>query len=400
LFLTITTLAEISKSALLKNAHIKYVSGKNGDDEKSVIASSSLVINLSLTFFYFLLIVLLGKQLSELLNSATDLPAMLLWFMPGLLFLAFFSHLEAVQQSHFDFRGVFAGNLTRQGIFFVCIALHVILGKPLPLLLLAIYQSISILLGTVVIYLYGRKYLLHKFNPSVYWGKKLVNYGGYIFGSSMLSAVFTNLDQLLTASFLSTNSVGFYNAAKRINGFIDIPTYAAAEIVFPKMSQASEEDGISRVKLIYEKMVSLLLSFIIPAAALVILFPKLIILILAGEKYGEAAFILQIYMIISIIGTLQHQAATSLDSIGKTRLSFFANLFSFFVKLGITYACLKYFGFYGAAIGALITSVITGIIWYVLMKREVGFDFSSLPMYMKFYYTGAFKKLKMILSRQ
>ena len=248
-------------------------------------------------------------------------------------------------------------------------------------------------------YFYCNKYLLHKFNPSINRVKELVGYGGYIFGSSVLSSVFSNLDQLLTASFLLPSSVAYYNAAKRINGFIDIPTYAAAEIVFPKMSQASADEGISKVKSIYEKMVSLLLCFIIPAAILVILLPKLLIFVLAGSDYSSAAVILQIYMIISVIGTLQHQAATSMDSIGKTKLSFFTNLTSFIIKLMITYFCLKHFGFYGAAIGSLITSVITGLIWYFLMKREVGFSIAAVPQHMKFYYLIAYKNLKSVLSR-
>jgi O-antigen/teichoic acid export membrane protein len=400
LFLTITTLAEITKSALLKNAHIKFVSGKIQSDVKSVVASSSLIINLALTLIYFLLIVFLGKQFSALLNSAEDLPIMLYWFLPGLVAMAFFSHLEAVQQSHFDFKGVFAGNFVRQGLFFLFIAIHFILHRPLPLYLLPIYLSISIVVGTIVLYFYSRRYLLHRFNPSVKQIKELIFYGGYIFGSSVMSAIFSNLDQLLTATFLSTSSVGYYNAAKRINGFIDIPTYAGAEILFPKMSQALEEEaGLNRVKNLYEKMVSLLLCFIIPVAFAIILMPKLVILILAGEKYTGAALILQIYMVISIVGTLQHQAATSLDSVGKTRLTFFTNLISLFLKLGITYACLSYFGFYGAAFGALITAVITSFIWYFLMKREVGFSISALPHHMRFYYLKGFNSLKSVLSR-
>jgi O-antigen/teichoic acid export membrane protein len=253
--------------------------------------------------------------------------------------------------------------------------------------------------GTIILYLFSRKYLLHKFNPSISRIKELIGYGGYIFGSSVLSSVFSNLDQLLTAYFLLPSSVAYYNAAKRINGFIDIPTYAAAEIVFPKMSQASADEGIGKVKSIYEKMISLLLCLIIPAAILVILLPKLIIFILAGADYASAALILQIYMIISVIGTLQHQAATSMDSIGKTRLSFFTNLTSFIIKLTITYFCLRHLGLYGAAIGALITSVITGFVWYFLMKREVGFSIAVVPQHMKFYYSLAYKNLKSAFKR-
>jgi O-antigen/teichoic acid export membrane protein len=394
LFLTITTLAEITKSALLKNAHIKYVSSINESNQKTVVASSSLVINLGLTLLYLVFIVFFGKAVASFLNSGNDLTLMLNWFIPGLIAMAFFSHLEAVQQSHFDFKGVFAGNLVRQGLFFASVAFHFILHKPLPMYMLAVYQSLSIFAGTLVLYIYSRKYLLHRFNPTRAQIKGLVQYGGFIFGSSILSAFVTNLDQLLTASFLSPGSVGYYNAAKRINGFIDIPTYAAAEILFPKMSQASSEEGLNRVKNMYEKMVSLLLCIIIPAALCIIAFPKHVILILAGEKYIKASLILQIYMIVSIVGIFQHQAATSLDSVGKTKLTFFANLASFIVKLGATYFFLLNFGFYGAAYGAVAASILTSIIWYVLMKRQFGFSIAAIPKHMKYYINIVLKSFR------
>lgn len=197
---------------------------------------------------------------------------------------------------------------------------------------------------------------------------------------------------------MSAGSVAYYNAAKRINGFIDIPTYAAADIVFPKMSQASAIEGVNKVKYLYEKMVAVLLSVIIPAAIFVILFPKIIIRIIAGEDYISAAPILQIYMLISIIGTPQHQAATSLYSVGKTKLCFYLNMLSLFIKLAITYICLIYFGFYGAAIGSLITSVIIIIIWYFPMKKEVGLTLANIPRYSREYYVTAYYFVKRLIA--
>ncbi|MBK8141705.1 MAG: hypothetical protein IPK57_12390 [Chitinophagaceae bacterium] len=61
LFLAVTTIFETTKSGLLKNAHIKYVSSSFDASEKSAVASTSLIINavisiLFLAFFFFLVI--------------------------------------------------------------------------------------------------------------------------------------------------------------------------------------------------------------------------------------------------------------------------------------------------------------------------------------------------------
>lgn len=399
LFLIVTNLFETTKTSLLKNAHIRFVSGGK-EDEKSEVASSSLIINSGISLFFILLIVLFRDQLAELLNAGKEFSDLLLWYIPGLALMVYFSHLEAIQQSHFDFKGAFAGNLIRQLSFCSIILIHVLSGSSFPFHYLSIYLSLSILLGTSVLYIYTKKYLEFRFNPSRNWIRKLTNYGGYIFGSSLISNIFSNLDQLLTSTFLQPGSVAFYNAAKRINGFIDIPTYTAADILFPKMSQASSIEGIEKVKYLFEKMVAVLLSFIIPAALFVIIFPKTIIYIIAGSKYEAAAPILQIYMVISIIGTLQHQAATTLNSIGRTKLCFMINLASLVLNLGITYLCLLYFGFYGAAVGGLITMLLTAIAWYATMKKTVGVNYLNIPVYSREFYMKLFNQGKSILNKK
>lgn len=394
LFLTITTLFENTKTGLLKNAHIKFASGSVAAKAKYEIASSSLLVNLGISLFFILLILTFGKGLAGLLNAGNDMVTLLIWFIPGLVAMVFFSHFEAVQQSHFDFKGVFAGGLARQMCFFLCLVIHFLLDIPVTMLLLGLYQSTCVIIGTVVLYLYSKKYLAHRFTPTKEWIKKMLGYGGYIFGSNVVSSIFANIEQFLTASYLSAGSVAYYNSAKRINGFIDIPTYAAADIAFPKMAQASAIEGVDKVKYIYEKMVAALLSVIIPAAIFAIIFPKFIIRIIAGEAYITAAPILQLYMLISIIGTPQHQAATSLYSIGKTKLCFYLNILSLVIKSGVTYLCLLFFGFYGAAVGALITSFLIIVIWYFPLKREIGLTLSNIPLYMREYYLNAYRFLR------
>lgn len=400
LFLTIITLLETNKAALLRNAHIRFVTIASNDNEKAQIASSSMIVNLLISVVFILLILIFGGSLERLLNAEADFSLMLIAFIPGIVAMVFFSHFEAVQQSHLDFKGVFAGNLAKQVLFFVFLLLHVILKQPLSLWLLSVYQAISILVGSIVLYFHARKYLIMRFIPSLSWVKKLMNYGGYIFGSGVVSSIYSNLDQLMTATFIKGGAVAYYNTARRINGFIDIPTYSAAEIAFPKMSQASSLEGLTRIKFFYEKIVAILLSIIIPLGIVVILFPKLIIFLIAGSKYYPAAPILQAFIVVSVLGIVQHQAGTTLYSIGKSKLCFFLNCTSLAVNLLATYLCLRYFGFYGAAIAALISAVFTTILWYSTMKREIGFELSNLVRYSKEFYGSVFNKLRMFLKQK
>jgi lipopolysaccharide exporter len=405
LFLAVTSIFEAAKTNLLKNAHVRFVSSHDNINDRTSIAASSFLINSLISLVFILLIIFFADWLSITFNMGNELAIMLKWFIPGMIGMIFFSHLEAVQQSNLDFKGGFAGYLVRQVFFFLIITAHYVLEIPLSLKYLALYQSVSIALGAIVLFIYTRKYLHYTFNITKRWLKKILGYGSYIFSSGMIAHLFANLDQLITARFLNPAAVASYNAASRINGLVDIPSYAASEVIFPKISKASAEEGMDKVKYLYEKMVAVLLSFTTPAALFIILFPKLVITLIAGKEYLDAAPILQLYMITGILRPMQNQAANLLNSIGKPGLCLVINAISLAANLVINYVCLKQFGFYGTAIGTLITCLLGSTAWYFIMKKQISARLKNIILYMLDFYKLMYvqgvhlltKKLKTII---
>jgi O-antigen/teichoic acid export membrane protein len=383
LFLAVTGIFEAVKTNLLKNAHIKFASASSDKEEKISIASSSLLINIMLSAAFILCLFLFADWISIFLHKGTELGTMLLYFIPGVVFMIFFTHFESVQQSHLDFKGVFAGYFVRQAMFFAIISGLLIFNQSFTLEYLALYQALSIFFGTLVLFYFSKKYLAFKFNPTRTWIKKIVGYGGYIFGSGTVAHIYQNLDQIMIGKFLTSAHVASYNAASRINQLVDIPSYAASEILFPKASQASVEEGPSKVKYLYERMVAILLSFTIPVALFILIFPGFVISLIAGKQYLDAAPILQLYMITGMLRPAQNQAANLLNSIGKTKLCFIMNTAYLLVNLVANYFCLKAFGFIGAAIGTVITFLLGAIVWYFVMKQQINFEIKNIPIHAK-----------------
>lgn len=390
LFLTVTSVFEATKTGLLKNAHVMYVSSSNNINDRVSIASSSFLINSLISIIFIIFLVFFSGWMSNKLNAGNDLSATLLRFVPGLLCMIFFSHFEAIQQSHLDFKGVLAGYLVRQACFFLFLVSNYMLDKPFTLTNLAAYLSISIFCGSIALYIFSKRYIHHLFKPTKAWIKKIFKYGGYIFGSGMMSNIFSNLDQVMTGALISNSAVAFYNTASKINGLVDVPSYAAADIIFPKTSQAAVEEGNAKVKYLYEKMVGILLSFTTPVALFIIIFPKLIITIIAGDKYVDAAPILQLYMITGLMRPMQNQAANLLNSIGKPSLCFKINTISLIINFVISYYCIKYIRFYGAAVGTLIAGAIGFTIWYFVMKKEINLHLRKIGEYILEAYKDAY----------
>lgn len=401
MFLVVTTFFEMTKSGLLKNAHVLYVSGNGPDNpEKTVIASSSLLINAGITFLFIGFIYTTGNTLGAWLGTGPELSQMLRWFVPGLLVMVFFSHLEAVQQSHLDFKGVFAGYFTRQLSFLIVILALWLSHKPISLPHLALYWSGCVAVGTVAIYFYSRPYLLNRFDPTVAWVKKITSYGGYIFTSGIVANLFSSLDQIMTGAVIkSTADVAMYNSASRLNQVIDTPSYAAADVIFPKVSKASAEEGENKVLYLYERMVAVLMCFTTPLVIFIIIFAWPITTIIAGSAYQRAALILQLYMVAGFLRPFQNQSANLLNSLGKARLCFIINLISLGANLIINYTCLHTIGFYGAVTGTVITCLLGTTAWYFVMRRQVGVQMRSIIRYMGEFYALFYREALELLRR-
>ena len=175
LFLVVTTVFEMTKSGLLKGAHIRYMSSNEVQEEKVQIATSSLLINSLISVIFIAIILLFSGRAGDWLHTGADLGVMLRWFIPGLVGMVIFSHLEATQQSHLDFKGVFAGYFVRQVSFFLAILLQTLSGRPFTLAGIAQDLAGSVILGTIVLYIYTRKYLRHEWNYRGKWTRVLVH---------------------------------------------------------------------------------------------------------------------------------------------------------------------------------------------------------------------------------
>lgn len=396
IFLVIMTIYELSKNGLLKSAHIRYVSTAKEENDKRKIAWSSLFINTALALILILIISLFSSKFSGWLNTGEELSEILIMFIPGICIMVFYSHYEAVQQSYLDFKSLFYGNVVRQSSFCVALLYCHLTKSELNLNSVLIYHTVSLLLGTITLFIVGQKYLSFKIEPSIYWSKEIIHYGKYILGSSIISNIYSNIDQLMTSKFLNPITVSYYSTASRISGIIEIPINSAAEVLFPKMAQASTDNDSNKVKYFLEKTIALLLCLIIPTTIFITIFSKLIVQIVAGSTFLEASFILQIYAIRTTIGIFQHQSANTLLSIGKSKLHFLLNSIGFVLKIAITYFCLKYYGFYGAAIGSLIMPTLNFAIWFFVMKKQMNVDFINIFKYMKDFYKEIYQKIKIL----
>jgi len=122
--------------------------------------------------------------------------------------------------------------------------------------------------------------------------------------------------------------------------------------------------------------------------------------IISGHQYAAAAPILQLYMLTGLLRPVQNQAANLMNSIGKAKLVFVMNTATLGSMLVINYICLKYLGFYGAALGTLIATMLSFIAWYFIMRKEIDLNLAKVYYYSKDTYKSVYTQVMKIIFKK
>lgn len=402
LFLTIVTLIEVIKQGLLRNPVIKFLSTENDDDR---VQSSALVINAVFSFAIIIIIAAAGTLLADFLKTPY-LYKLLLWNIMFIVLLIPFNHCEVLLQAKYRYQQIFWAYFLRQGLFMIGVVLLVfVYPQYLNLVNLVLVQAGSLLAGTVLIIISSRSLLPKKMKFSMELTKRMLHFGKYVFGTNVFSNLSRFADHFVTANaiadpILGKRYVSYYNAVARINNLIDMPSVAVADILFPKNVQALENEGMNKVKYYFERMVGSIISIVLPAAIIIMLIPEFTLLVIAGKQYLEAANILRIVMLIAILRPFFYQFGATMDAIGKPQLNFWYNLLLMAINFTLTYIGLHLLGRDGAAWALVFHHIISLLIVYQVLKKEVNIEMKNIAGYAVENYKMMFNLFKRIVLRK
>lgn len=403
LFTVTTATIELTKAGLLRNAFIKYLHSVEFIDSKAVVQSSSLFINAGCTFLVVLAILFGGSWFAHFLK-APPLEHLLYWSCFLLIALVPFNHYEIILQANFQFQLNFYAYLIRQGSFFLYMLLGAIFFPAyITFENLLLVQILGVVGADIYMYIKCRPYLSGKLIYNLAVIKKLLGFGKFVFGTALFANVSRSVDQLVTANIMNNinvNAVSYYNVVSRVSNMMDSPTTAAADILFPKNAQASELEGNAKVKYYFERMVATLTALIIPIGLFIFIFPKFVVMIIAGPKYYAAIPILQLMAISSFIRPFIFNFGHTVDAIGKPRTNFLVNVALMILNTGITYYCLINFGFMGAAYATFAVNAITFLWFYMILRKVLNIELKNIVVYTKLTYINLFQMAKKILIKQ
>ncbi|MEP7232972.1 MAG: oligosaccharide flippase family protein [Ginsengibacter sp.] len=385
LFLVVTSVVELFRQGLVKTSLIKYINHTK-EDQHSAVMSAAFFLNAVVTVILCILLFFFSRQIALFLNAPL-LESMLHIFIVGMLFLIPFSHFEWIMYGKSLFKNLFWTYLVRQGLTLSAIFVYYLIHGSITLQALVIIYSTGILSGALSGFAFVKRFLILRYIPSGVWINKLWQFGKYVFGSNVSTLVFRNVDQFMVSNVLSNTAfVASQSISLRIVNLADIPSQVMSDIVFPKSSNPELLGKPGVIKSYYEKAVGATLCFIVPIVIFILIFPKAILFILAGEKYYDAIPYLRLVSFSTIFLAFLKQWGVIIDSTGRPQLNFLIITIIAILEITLCYFFINAFGFLGAAYALLSTHFLGFVVTQLLLKKYFGINFINCFKYAIGYY--------------
>ena len=185
--------------------------------------------------------------------------------------------------------------------------------------------------------------------------------------SVLLVSIYTRIDQLMIKHMLDVQSVGQYAAAVKISeAWYFLPATITAS-VFPAIVRARKESPelyCKRLQALYDFMVWLAILVCVP----VIIFSQLIVDLLYGESYEQAAGILSVLICASIFGNIGLVSNRYFAAENLQKQVLYRSLVGVTMNVVLNYLLIRRFGLIGAAVALVATQFATSLVYTFIEK--------------------------------
>lgn len=385
LYVVVSTTVEMSRSSFIQNAFIKFFNETDIDKER--LFASSFFLNFSSAVLFVVGLIALIPAMQSFWDSEL-IGVLVLWYCATCLILTFFTQINYLEQANHSFAGVFWSSTVRQGFFFAVVMVCYWFIPGLPLVFFASMQTLGAFLGLVTAWLISRNLIPKHFRIDWTLFRRLVRFGKYTMGTGITSAVGKNTDQVVLGS-VSHPVVALYNAGVRILNFIEIPSAAISNIVYPKIAARASSDGNEGIRDLYEKSVATILGFILPVILGILLMPEFVLRLTAGERYVDAADILRIMVVASLLAPFNIQLGSACEVMNKPQTAFYINLISNILNVILNIILIKLYGIIGAAVSFALTVAFIFLVGQIYLRQKIGIRFTRIfARLIEFYSSG------------
>jgi len=196
-------------------------------------------------------------------------------------------------------------------------------------------------------------------------------FGFAVFVSGIAGWIIAYTDTLVITFFRSIKEVGLYQVALPTSQLLWIFVASLSWILFPVLSEMWAKNHKKHLSKGIGVLLKISFIFIIPFALIIISFPELILNIVFGGEYREAALSLQVLSVGAIFYTLMTIFSTILNAIGKPQINTKIIILVATFNLIFNIIFVPLFGIIGAAVTSLLSYIIGFLLSVNFSKKYI-----------------------------
>jgi len=223
---------------------------------------------------------------------------------------------------------------------------------------------IAYLILSIVLLCYINKLFPHLFSKQEFIAIDIMSTIKYLFSLNIVSAarsIYLWTDSLLVGYLLDPKSVGYYNAAASITSTI-ISLINPYTVFGPRIASWS----INKIRMFLPRMILISLAISLPVFLFVVIFSKHIVIIIYGEEYAYAMYLVRVRSFLIILNAFAYFGLI-FNLKGKPEYSAISIVSGTISNIIADILLIKMFGLVGAVIATIlaqITEIATGYLLY------------------------------------
>jgi len=240
-----------------------------------------------------------------------------------------------------------------------------------PLIAFAWARLAEMMLGSIgiVIAYQSRGNLIQKWRVSWQRVKELLQEGWWLVAAGIALYIYVDIDKLMLGSMLPDKSeLGFYAAAVKISGILDLFPMTLASSILPKLTALKErnhQDYLDKLQVYFDISMFIWLASAIPVSIL----SHYIVQIIYGSDFEAAETLLSVYVWSQFNSCFGVARGTVLTIERKLKFNLIFTVTGAIINLILNYILIPNYGAMGATIATIITYLIVIILINFLIKE-------------------------------
>jgi lipopolysaccharide exporter len=234
----------------------------------------------------------------------------------------------------------------------------------------------TVVTGTVLLWVFLSKGWRPKLVLNLSGIGVFLRFGAYMIGNNVVGTINSQVDIVMGGRILGADAIGMYSVPKSLSLRVSQAVNPIVTLVgMPVMAKAQGDGGLLRN--VYLQTIRMVASANFPVYTVMGLFAPELVRVLLGEKWTDAATLLQVFAWWGLMRSIGNPVGSLLMAVGKADLSFKWNIVWLFITPPAVWVGSLY-GTVGMAL-AMFAVVAAGFVpnWYFLVRSQCGAKFGE-----------------------